>query len=215
MLSSVSLSGESLNLLQMRGLSGQEVHDFAAMLEQASEELTQNKSAKQVLTEMSKDDMALLQKATGLVDPIRPASLSNEGAINLLAQPDKTGMVDLNNDGLVEIGVSKMITFPPVNAPASVHQAWEKATENMSEGDKMTMQLHMHTATYGIHIDGVASKEALPPDQQWSPAGWQQLLKELRGALDFAVSMDGWTRTNLLRQDFFNKFENELTQNTG
>lgn len=215
MLSSISLSARSIDLLQKRGLSDQQVQDFGALLNKAGEELNGEQTAKQVLSNMSPDEIKLVQKATGLVDPIRPSSLSDEGAINLLAQPDKTGMVDLNNDGIVEVGVGKMITFPPVNAPAAVHRAWEKATENMSEGDKMTMQLHMHTATYGIHIDGVASKEALPPDQQWSPTGWQQLLKELRGALDFAVSMDGWTRTNLLRQDFFNKFENELTQSTG
>ena len=78
----------------------------------------------------------------------------------------------------------------------------------------MTLQLHMHIATYGIQMEGVPSKAALPPEQQWSPAGWQKLLAELKGALDFSVSMDGLTRTNLVRQDFFNKFENELSQRT-
>ena len=215
MLSSVSLSSKSVSLLQMRGLSGQEVNDFSAILDKASTQLDENKSAKEVLAGMSKEDMDLLQKATGLADPIRPNSLSNEGAINLLAQPDKTGMVDLNNDGIVEIGVGRMVTFPPINAPDSVFQAWDKATENMSEGDEMVMQLHMHTATYGALVDGVATKEPLSPEQQWSAAGWKQLLKELRGALDFSVALDGWTRNNLVRQDFFNKFESELSQQTG
>lgn len=215
MLSSVSLSGESVNLLQLRGLSGQQVDDFAALLNKANHQLEQDQSAKQVLSNMSADEIKLVQKATGLVDPIRPSSLSNEGATNLLAQPDKSGMADLNNDGIVEIGIGKMVTFPPVNAPDSVHQAWDKATENMSELDKAVMQLRMHTATYGIQIEGVPSKEPLPPEQQWSPAGWQQLLAELRGALDFSVAMDGWTRDNLMQQDFYNKFENELGLQTG
>ena len=212
MLSSVNLSGESLKLLQLRGLSDQQVDDFSALLERANSQLEEATSAKQVLTDMSPEELKLLQQATSLAKPIQVDSLSNEGATNLLAQPDKTGMVDLNNDGIVELGIGKMVTFPPVNAPESVHQAWDSATKNMPEGDKMTLQLHMHIATYGIQIEGAPSKAALPPEQQWSPTGWQKLLAELKGALDFSVSMDGWTRTNLVRQDFFNKFENELTQ---
>lgn len=210
--SSISLSSESVGLLQLRGLSDQQVDDFAALLDKANNQLEQNSSAKQVLSAMSADEIKLLQQATSLAKPIQVSSLSNEGAINLLAQPDKTGMVDLNNDGLVEIGVGKMITFPSVNAPVHVQDAWDKATENMSEGDKLMMQLHMHTATYGIHIDGVATKEPLHPEQQWSPAGSQKLLEEVRGALDFSVAMNGWTRTNLIRQDFFDKFEGELSR---
>ena len=108
-----------------------------------------------------------------------------------------------------------MITYPPVNAPAFVHQAWDEATENMSEGDKLIMQLHMHTATYGVLIDGVSTKEPLSPESQWSPAGWEKLLAELNAALDFAVSMEGWNRGNLVRQDFYNKFESELSQQIG
>ncbi|BBB27102.1 hypothetical protein [Amphritea japonica] len=215
MLTSVNLTGESLKLLNLRGLSEQQVGDFAALLDKANNQLEGSRSAKQVLTDMSSDELNLLQQATSLAKPIQIDSLSDEGATNLLAQPDKTGMVDLNNDGIVEIGIGRMVTFPPVNAPPSVHKAWDSATENMSEGDKMTLQLHMHIATYGIQMDGVPSKAALPPEQQWSPAGWQKLLAELKGALDFSVSMDGWTRTNLVRQDFFNKFENELSQRAG
>lgn len=212
MLSPLGLTTESTNLLQLRGLSSEQVDLFSDLLDAANHQLDNDKSAKQVLSSMSQDEMKLLQKATGLADSIDVNSLSTEGVANLLAQPDKTGMVDLNNDGIVEIGKSTMVTFPPVNAPDSVHQAWDKATEGMAEGDKMIMQLHMHIATYGVEIEGINSKEALPPEQQWSPEGWQQLLKELRSALEFSVAMDGWDRTNLVRQDFFDKFENELGQ---
>ena len=214
MLSSVSLTGESVNVLQRRGLSGQQVDAFAALLDKANNQLQQDKSSKQVLSGMSADELKLLQQATSLANPIQIASLSIEGATNLLAQPDKTDMVDLNNDGIVEIGIGRIVTFPPVNAPASVQLAWDKATEKLSEGDKLIMQLHMHTATYGIQIDGVPGKEPLPPAQQWAEEGWKNLLKEVRAALDFSVSMDGWTRANLLRQDFFNKFEHELSNQT-
>lgn len=212
MMSPIGLTTESTNLLQLRGLSSEQVDLFADLLESANHQLENDQSAKQVLSSFSQDEMKLLQKATGLADSIDVNSISTEGAANLLAQPDKTGMVDMNNDGIVEIGKSRMITFPPVNAPESVHQAWDKATEGMDEGDKMIMQLHMHIATYGIEMEGVDTKEALPPEEQWSSTGWQQLLKELRSALEFSVALDGWDRTNLVRQDFYDKFESELTQ---
>ncbi|WP_292950517.1 MULTISPECIES: hypothetical protein [unclassified Neptuniibacter] len=212
MLSPLGLTTESTNLLQLRGLSSEQVDLFSDLLDAANHQLDNDKSAKQVLSSMSQDEMKLLQKATGLADPIDVNSLSTEGAANLLAQPDHTGMVDINNDGIVEIGKAKMVTFPPINAPDSVHQAWEKATEGMAEGEKMIMQFHMHVATYGLEINGQNTKEALPPEEQWSSTGWQQLLKELRSALEFSVAMDGWDRTNLVRQDFYDKFESELRQ---
>lgn len=210
MLSPITLSSESVSLLQLRGLSALQVDDFSALLNQANQRLEQDVTAKQVLSDMSGDELKLLQQATSLANPISVGSLSNEGAINLLAQPDKTGMVDLNNDGIVEIGKARMITFPPLNAPTSVHEAWDKATENMAEGDKMIMQLHMHTAVYGFQIEGFPSKEPLSPEAQWSENGWQQLLATLRSALEFSVGMDGWTRGNVVRQDFYDRFENEL-----
>ena len=210
MLASISLSSESVSLLQLRGLSGQQVEDFAALLNQANQRLEQEIPAKQVLREMADDDLELLQKATSLADTINVNAISNEGAINLLAEPDKTGMVDLNNDGIVEIGKSQMVTFPPVNAPDHIHQAWDKATANMAEGDKMILQLHMHLAVYGPQIEGLPGKEPLSPEVQWSQGGWEQLLATLRSALEFSVGMDGWTRHNIVRSDFFDRFENEL-----
>ena len=79
-------------------------------------------------------------------------------------------MVDLNNDGLVEVGEGKTIHFPPVNAPASVKAAWQKATAELSESEKATLALTMHHMVYGVHIDlpEVSPKAALPPEQQWN-----------------------------------------------
>ncbi|PCJ31969.1 MAG: hypothetical protein COA99_16755, partial [Moraxellaceae bacterium] len=147
----------------------------------------------------------------GLADPIQVSALSKEGAMNLLAQPDKTNMVDLNNDGIVEIGIAKMMTFPPVNAPAEVHQAWEEATAGMSEGDKMIMQLTMHHQVYGVNIEGITNNPVLSPEDQWSSDGWQQLIARGRAALEFAVSIDGWTRYNQVTREFYDNFELALS----
>lgn len=208
--SSISLSTESIRLLKLRGQSDQQVSDFAALLGKANDQLKQQTSAKEVLSGMSASELKLLQNSASLADPITVNSLSDEGARNLLAQPDKTGMVDLNNDGIVEIGAAKMLTFPPVNAPESVHNAWERATESLSEGDKMTLQLLMHTQVYGTHIEGHPGKEPLLPEQQWSTDGVQKLMAGARAALEFSASMDGWTHMNLVQKDFLDRFENEL-----
>jgi len=212
MLSVSNLSSESVGLLQIRGRSNQQIVDFAALLEEANVQLEQDVSAKDVLSGLTSEELKMVQKSVGLAERIDVDSLSNEAAINLFAQPDKTGMVDLNNDGLVEVGAAKMMTFPPVNAPASVQRAWDEATEGMSEQDKMIMQLHMHTMTYGINIEGVPTQQALSPEDQWSSQGIEKLFESLRSALEFSVSLDGWDRFNLVKNDFFDKFEKALQE---
>jgi len=211
------MSSESVSLLQKRGLSGQQVNDFSALLYKSQEQQTEL-SAKQVLADMSQDELRLLQKATSLAEPINVSTLSQEGAINLLAQPDRTGMVDLNNDGIVEIGAARSISFPPINAPENVHKAWEKATEGLSEGDKLHMELSMHISIYGVEIDGQSTKQALSPEQQWSKEGVKQWLATGRAGIEFDVNLNGWTRWNILKQDFFDKFEkamgNEVIENS-
>ncbi len=211
MLSSVSaLSTESIELLKVRGQSDQQVSDFSALLAQSNEQLKQNVSAKEVLTTLSTEELNLIQTSAGLADQIWVSGLSDEGARNLLTQPDRSGMVDLNNDGIVEVGLSRTLQFPPVNAPSSVHQAWEEATTGMDESDKITLQLQMHMSVYGTQIDGLPQQEPLPSEQQWSTSGWQQLLSDVRAGLEFKVAHEGWTRYSLVQQEFYNRFERAL-----
>lgn len=213
MLSVSNLSHESIGILQSRGRSDQQIIDFSALLEKAHNALAHETPAKEILSNFSDAELHLIQKTAGLVDRINVDSLSNEGAINLLAQPDKTGMIDQNNDGIVEIGVSRMVTFPPVNAPLSVKLAWNDATEGMSEQDKMVMELNMHSMVYGTNIDGISSHKALPPEEQWSNKGIEELFINLRSALAFSVSLDGWERFNLVKKDFYDKFESAIEEN--
>lgn len=211
MISATSLSSESISLLKTRGLSDQQVDNFSDLLDKAHSQQADRKSAKTILTDMTASELQLLQKATSLANPIQVSSLSKEGAMNLLAQPDKTGMVDLNNDGLVEVGAAKMITFPPVNSPEHVKEAWNKATENMNEKDKMILEFRLHTQTYGVMINDQPTKAALPPEQQWSPENIKKWLAEGRAANEFNVKYSGWTKANLIQQEFFNHFEMALT----
>lgn len=210
MISSTSFSTESMNLLQARGLSESQISDFSLLLQEANEQRENNISAKEVLNNMTKGELQLLQTATSLADPINVNSLSKEGAINLLAQPDKTGLVDLNNDGIVEVGAARNITFPPVNAPTHVKDAWDKATEGLSTWDKAVMELNLHTSVYGVEINGMPTKKPPTPEQQWSSTNLIEWFATLRSGLERSVQDEGWTEHNKVRRDVYNKFESFL-----
>ena len=207
MISSIHLSEQSLTLLNRRQLNQAEILQFSELLIEAK---SQQGSPKQSLLAMSAEELALLQKANSLADPINAGVLSEEGAANLLSQPDNSDKVDLNNDGFVEVGLAKLIIFPPVNAPDRVKVAWEKATTGMDEMDKAILELQMHIAVYGIQIEGVEQKVALSPEQQWSQSGIDKLFKSLRSNLEFRVNHEGWTPHNLMLKDFYEEFETAL-----
>lgn len=211
MISSTSFSTESMNLLQARGLSETQITDFASLLEEAHEQQDNNISAKEVLNNMSKSELQLLQTATSLATPINVNSLSKESAINLLAQPDNTGLVDLNNDGIVEVGAARKMVFPPVNAPAHVKYAWDKATEGLSPFEKSTMELNLHVSIYGVEINGMPTKQPPTPEQQWSSKNLIEWFATLRSGLERSVQDEGWTDYNKAKRDVYDKFESFLS----
>lgn len=207
MINSIQFSEKSHNLLSLRQLSNDEIQQFSDILSEAK---NQQGSAKDTLLAMSADELALVQKANSLAGTINVSSLSEEGAANLLSQPDNSDKVDLNNDGIVEVGAARMLIFPPVNAPAHVKSAWESATADMSETDKLMLELRMHIAVFGVNIEGVNPKQALSPDQQWSQQGIDNLFKDLSSNLEFRVNMEGWTEHNLMLKGFYERFESAL-----
>ena len=198
-------SNTSVNILRVRELDKQDISGFADILRQANE---QNESAKDFLRSLSPDELRLVQRANSIADPIQIDSLSTEGAENLLSQPDGSDLVDLNNDGIIEVGAAKTFRFPPVNAPASVKAAWEKATAGLSELDKSRLELTMHDLVYGLNsgIPGTEQKTPLPPEQQWNSANIRVLEDYARSNLEFRVGYQGWTPYNQQLQDFYNNF---------
>ncbi|PHS25283.1 MAG: hypothetical protein COA83_06245 [Methylophaga sp.] len=210
MISITNLTNESIGLMKNRGLSEAQITDFSALLNEARKQQQQNVSAKQILHNMTKSELALLQTVTSLANPIDVGSLSKEGAINLLAQPDKTGLVDLNNDGIVEVGAGRRVMFPPVNAPAHAKAAWDKATEGLSFQDKAVLELNMHISIYGVEINGMPTKQPPLPEKQWSTDNLIEWFTTLRAGLERSVQEEGWTHFNVVQRDFYDKFESFL-----
>ncbi|NCP63527.1 MAG: hypothetical protein GW763_12290 [Paraglaciecola sp.] len=207
MISNIQLSQKSQDILNIRKLSPEEVDQFTDLLTEAK---NQQGSSKSKLQSLTVDELRVIQKAHGLADPININSLTEEGAANLFGQVDHSDKVDLNNDGIVEVGVGKLVIFPPVNAPEHVKLAWQKAIEGMPEGDLMTLELGMHHAMFGIRIEGYDQKPVLDPAEQWSQTGIEQFFQELRAGLEFNVNLQGWTHTNLMLKDFYDRFETAL-----
>jgi len=91
------------------------------------------------LNTLAPKDLAYLQAIHGLADPIAPQSLNQEAALNLLMPPN--ALKDTNKDGFLSVGAALMWTFPPVDAPDNVKQAWSKATAGMDAGEIMDAQM--------------------------------------------------------------------------
>ncbi|NVK54138.1 MAG: hypothetical protein HWE26_00875 [Alteromonadaceae bacterium] len=205
-----AFSEASVNLLKIRQLDQQDISGFADILAQAEQ---REGSAKDFLQSLSPEELKLVQKANSMAVSINVDSLSAEGAQNLLSQPDGSDLVDLNNDGLVEVGQAFTIRFPPVNAPASVKAAWDEATKDLPPFEKATMELTMHHMIYGTHLDipGAEKKQALPPEQQWNATNIQLLENYARSNLEFRVSYEGWTPYNEQLKAVYDSFFNTLS----
>jgi hypothetical protein len=140
-------------------------------------------SAKSFLAGLSAQDLMLLQQATGLADRIDVAALSEEGAANLLLEQD--GRVDLNNDGLVEVGAAKTVVFPPVNAPQSVKDAWTAATAGMSDKDKMMLNGYIALPlTLGATLPGHTGEGPQLSDMANAGFDWNDLIGRLLYTID-------------------------------
>ena len=127
---SYQFSAKAMDLLKRRELTAEEQQQFGNILSRAKQAGAHDNPFAFLKT-LNKEDMAVVQKAHALAQPIKTSELDKEGAMNLLYQPDSAR--DINNDGFTRIGKGYTWKFPPPNAPAEVHKAWEEATKNLSD----------------------------------------------------------------------------------
>ncbi len=126
-------------------------------------------SPESYLKKLSSEDLATIQQVHHLADPIRPDSLSSESALNLLLPPD--AQVDENRDGITAVGAAYTLRFPDSNTPPKVRMAWEAATKDLSEQDRMlhVMQMCSQLVTANMHSDqnGQYVRSSQPGDADW------------------------------------------------
>lgn len=130
---------------------------------------------------LSSEELTALQKIHGLADPIQTTGLSEEASLNLLLPPNEVR--DTNHDGFLSVGAAKMWTFPPVDAPAEVKQAWDQATAGMNSGDVLMMQASFMPLS---DIPGFSNTSAyLGPD-----ASYTELTKNALAGAEFNRKYD-------------------------
>lgn len=157
--------GQTLGLTQMesagrRALDMASEFQFAALLDKAYAANAMD-DPQAYLKTLSAGELEQLRVQHGLADTLKVDGLSREGASNLLLP---TGVsLDLNADGIDEVGLARMGHFPPRNAPDAFKAAWFAATENTDEGELATQSLMMSSGVYGIQL-GDAATPSEPAD---------------------------------------------------
>jgi|GEM_PF-1776072 len=146
-------------------------NDFAEILKEKGRSQL---SAKDFLLSLTSDELYIIQKANGLASQINANNLSDEGAENLFLRPlGEDKIVDLNNDGIEEIGEAKMVFFPPPNAPDSVKKAWTEGTSGLSSEERMNIFFKFIAkqveSNYYIDANGNAVK------RKPGEAGWKNI----------------------------------------
>jgi hypothetical protein len=143
---------------------GKDAVAFEALIDKASAQNAYN-DPQAFVQSLSSSELSTLQHVHDLVSPIVPASLSKEGALNLLLAPGSAQ--DIDHDGYQSVGIGKEWQFPPVNAPASVKQAWEKSTANLSGGEKIALMGSFMPVPFDANGNAVDSA-SMSPDADYA-----------------------------------------------
>lgn len=118
---------------------------------------------------LSREDLATLQQVAHLADPIDPASLSREAAMNLLLPPGAS--VDLDGNGAMAVGRAMTGFFPDSRTPPEVCAAWDAATAGLSQQDKLMRMgsILFDPGPQNVHVDarGAVMRVAFPGDADY------------------------------------------------
>lgn len=129
------LGNTQTEMAEIRGVSEADQREYATILHEAyAQEGLDN--PQQFLKSLSNRDLDVVRRMHGLADSINASTLSDEGASNLLLPEGYS--VDLNADGIDEVGAGKTLHFPPRDAPAEFTSAWFEATKDLDFGDYAT-----------------------------------------------------------------------------
>jgi hypothetical protein len=189
-----NLSDRAYKLLKVRNISDDEIIAFQEILSNA--ESADN--AKDFLKSLSHQDLELVKKANSYGVTLNYShidGMSEEGARNMLVQPDYRFSVDYNNDGIVEHGQARTFQFPPPNAPEEVKDAWDKTMASLPDKERLMASsvFMVKSLTANIHSNGNGTSVTIshPGDDDYinisstDKSDWKTLLREVSEYLDF------------------------------
>lgn len=108
----------------------------------------------QFISSLSRVELDVLRQVHGLADPIDPATLSREGALNLLLAAGQSQ--DLDGDNLVSVGAGRKFVFPPANAPQTVKAAWEATKDILGGASMLDLSASMMSGMVGFSVASAA-----------------------------------------------------------
>jgi len=121
------------------------------------------------LKNLTKEELATVQHVNRLVDPIDVNALTPEASLNLLIP--RPAQVDLNFDGLTQVGKGHLIRFPDSRTPEAVVNAWNETTADMDPMEKSfhALQMKLPTLLANIQVDeqGRYVSHTEPGDPNW------------------------------------------------
>ncbi|MBI1246295.1 hypothetical protein GC197_00435 [bacterium] len=172
------------------------------------------------LKQLSQDDLEVVQHVNRLAEPIDPQSLTPEAALNLLVP--RPAQIDLNYDGLTEVGAAKTIRFPDSRTPEAVVNAWNETTADMSPKEKMQyeLQLTLPTMLANIQVDenGQFVSQREPGDPGWvnprasadySYVDFSQQMLDYLDYFKYQIPQDQYEQ----QTDFYTHFQQSLKEN--
>lgn len=191
------------SLSAMRGVSEASQRTYAAILDRAYA-AGSPVGAREFLMRLSGEELEAVRRNHCLAGPINPASLSEEGARNLLLPEGYA--VDLDANGIHEVGVGRSISFPPANAPVEFREAWFQASAGIDDGLRMGYALIMHGAMYGWNL-AESSPTARLPDND--PASYRRVVDRYLASLEIGKS---WLAEGQYERDktFFTRLQSLL-----
>lgn len=199
-----TLDDDTRAVLTMRGLDAGEQEKAGAIWASARSAVASGQG-RDYLKTLDTASLKVLQEAAGLADRISVSTLSEEGAENLLVKP--TEGIDRNHDGLLEVGIGKLIAFPPPDASPALRSAWASTVDGLDSGDAAMLALQL--ASPAIPIDGGDPKF---PDFSSPNFDWNEWMKTLfEGANMSAPYNDAETNRRTLAR--LTRFQNALEDN--
>ncbi|WP_332648528.1 hypothetical protein [Lysinibacillus sp. 54212] len=125
----IEFSSRTMKIFETRQVSKEDQDTFAAILEKRMASKQNDAAFLSTLNEEEIDSLIAVHKFVEL----NIYGLSEEGMRNLLTPPGYE--VDINKDGLYDIGKAKVFAFPGNDAPQEVLDAYE----NMSMKERITL----------------------------------------------------------------------------
>lgn len=171
------------------------------------------------LKNLTEDELATVQHVNRLAKPIDVDELTPEAALNLLIP--RPAQIDLNYDGLTQVGEAYMIRFPDSRTPEAVVNAWNETTADMDPMEKSFYELQMKLPTLlaNIQVDdqGRYVSHTEPGDPNWvnpqadSNYSYTRLTEQMLEYLDYfqyQIPKDQYEQ----QRSFYSAFQQNLQE---